>query len=171
MKQLITLTVNGRTERLETRQTDRLLDVLRRELRLLSVREACGIGVCGSCTVLVDGQPVSSCLVLAVFADGWRVETIEGADATTKRIMEAFIEHNAFQCSYCTPGFILTARALLAEVPNPDLETVRHYLAGNLCRCGSYKKIGEAVLASARTLATEESSPPEDSHEAGAVPK
>jgi aerobic-type carbon monoxide dehydrogenase small subunit (CoxS/CutS family) len=161
MTNRISLTVNGRTEVLEARATDRLLDLLRRDLRLLSVREACGIGICGSCTVLVDGRPISSCLVLAPFSDGWNIETIEHPDATTRRIQEAFVEHNAFQCSYCTPGFILTVRALLAEVPNPDLDTIKRYLAGNLCRCGSYKKIAEAVLtASARIAAESVSSSP-----------
>jgi aerobic-type carbon monoxide dehydrogenase small subunit (CoxS/CutS family) len=159
MSKQVTLTINGQTAIVETRPSDRLLDVLRRELRLLSVREACGIGVCGSCTVLVDGQPISSCLVLAAFADGLNVETIESGDRLTRRVQEAFIEHNAFQCSYCTPGFILTVRALLAEVSNPDLEVVRRYLAGNLCRCGSYRKIGDAVLAAAKFVASESPAP------------
>ncbi len=163
MTQRVTLTVNGRAEVVEARASDRLLDVLRRELRLFSVREACGIGICGSCTVLVDGQPISSCLVLAAFADGLNVQTVDAGDLTTRQIQEAFIEHNAFQCSYCTPGFILTTRALLAENPEPDLETVRRYLAGNLCRCGSYKKIAEAVLDAARRVRLPRSAPSTDS--------
>lgn len=152
MTHRIMLTVNGRSEVVNARSTDRLLDVLRRELRLFSVREACGIGICGSCTVLVDGRPLSSCLVLAAFADNLNIETVEGADATTRLIQSAFVDHNAFQCSYCTPGFILSARALLDEVPRPDPETVRRFLAGNLCRCGSYKKIAEAVLAASERI-------------------
>ncbi len=113
-----------------------------------------GIGMCGACTVLLDGNPVSSCLVLAPLAEGKEIQTIEGltADGKLHPIQEAFIEHNAFQCSYCTPGFILTTKSFLEENPNPTVEEIRAHLSGNLCRCGSYIKIQAAVLDAARRL-------------------
>ena len=128
-------------------------DVLRRE-HLFSVREACGVGLCGSCTVLVDGRLSSSCLVLAVAAEGASVETLESLrnGPELHPLQQAFVDHTAFQCSYCTPGFVLSARALLEEQPVPTRDDVRHYLAGNLCRCGSYLKIEEAVLDAAERL-------------------
>jgi aerobic-type carbon monoxide dehydrogenase small subunit (CoxS/CutS family) len=147
----VQVTVNGQSELLRADSTDTLVEALRRELNLMSVREACGIGVCGSCTVLLDGRPVSACLLLAVMADGRAIETVEGlADGDDLHpIQQAFVDHTAFQCSYCTPGFVLTTKALLEEQPRPSAEDVRHYLAGNLCRCGSYRNIEEAVLDAA----------------------
>ncbi len=151
MSTTVQVTVNGRDELLRAEPTDTLVEALRRDLQLMSVREACGIGVCGSCTVLLDGRPVSACLLLAVMAEGRAIETVEGlADGDTLHpIQQAFVDHTAFQCSYCTPGFVLTAKALLEEQPTPSAEEVRHYLAGNLCRCGSYRNIEEAVLDAA----------------------
>jgi carbon-monoxide dehydrogenase small subunit len=145
------LTVNGREVEMATDGT--LHDALRR-LGLLSVREACGLGLCGSCTVVMDGRLVSSCLVLAGAADGAAVETVETlpANGELHPLQRAFVEATAFQCSFCTPGFLLAARALLDENPAPTADEVRHYLAGNLCRCGSYVKIEEAVLAAAERL-------------------
>jgi carbon-monoxide dehydrogenase small subunit len=154
MSETVQLRVNGRDEVLEAEPAETLLEVLRRELRLTSVREACGIGVCGSCTVLVDGRPVSACLLLAVLAAGRTIETVESlADGDDLHpIQQAFVDHSAFQCSYCTPGFLLATKALLDENPQPSGEEVRHYLAGNLCRCGSYRNIEEAVLDAAARL-------------------
>jgi aerobic-type carbon monoxide dehydrogenase small subunit (CoxS/CutS family) len=150
----ITIRVNGRDEVLDVGADETLLEALRRELLLMSVREACGIGVCGSCTVLRDGEPVSSCLVLAGLADGWSIETVESlsADGDLHPIQQAFVEHTAFQCSFCTPGFVLATKALLAETARPTPSEVRHYLAGNLCRCGSYQNIEAAVLDAAERL-------------------
>ncbi len=150
---LVTLTVNGRPVELACRETETLHAALRR-LHLLSVREACGLGLCGSCTVLLDGKLASSCLVLAGAADGGEVETVE---SWTSRdglhpIQQAFVDATAFQCSFCTPGFLLSTQGLLAENPSPTADEVRHYLAGNLCRCGSYLKIEEAVLDAAERL-------------------
>jgi aerobic-type carbon monoxide dehydrogenase small subunit (CoxS/CutS family) len=150
----VSLTVNGRAEVIDTDGSETLLEALRRDLLLTSVREACGIGVCGSCTVLVDGRPVSSCLLLAALADGRSVETVESLapDGTLHPIQQAFVDHTAFQCSFCTPGFLLATKALLEENPRPSPDEVRHYLAGNLCRCGSYTHIEAAVLDAAGRL-------------------
>ncbi len=143
------LRVNGRRRRVHARADNTLLEVLRDELKLLGVREACGVGMCGACTVLLDGKPISSCLLLAGLVSATNeVVTIQGLPDPDP-IQEAFIEHTAFQCSYCTPGFVLATHALLAENPNPTSEEVREYLAGNLCRCGSYLNIESAVLAAA----------------------
>ncbi|MCI0635215.1 MAG: (2Fe-2S)-binding protein [Actinobacteria bacterium] len=126
-----------------------LLEVLRRELDLAGAREGCGVGMCGACTVLVDGRPVSSCLLLAPLATGRAITTIEGLagpDGSLDPVQQAFMDRNAFQCSYCTPGFVLTAKALLAENPSPTETEVEEYLSGNLCRCGCYREIVAAVL-------------------------
>ena len=155
MKKAITLRVNGAPAEMTVETHHTLLEVLREELSLFGTREACGIGMCGSCTVLMDGTPVSSCLLLAVLAEGRDLLTIEGlaAGEALHPIQQAFIDHSAFQCSYCTPGFILTTKALLEENPDPTPDDIREYLAGNLCRCGSYVKIQNAVLDAAGRLA------------------
>jgi aerobic-type carbon monoxide dehydrogenase small subunit (CoxS/CutS family) len=148
-KMSLTLSVNGRTHRVKARTHHTLLEVLRDQLKLFGVREGCGVGMCGACTVLVDGKPVSSCLLLAPLAEGREIVTIEGLegpDGALHPIQQVFLEHTAFQCSYCTPGFILSTKALLEEKPDASAEQVREYLAGNLCRCGSYVKILDAVL-------------------------
>jgi carbon-monoxide dehydrogenase small subunit/isoquinoline 1-oxidoreductase alpha subunit/xanthine dehydrogenase YagT iron-sulfur-binding subunit len=153
MKQIIKLKVNGSEEEKAVHTHRTLLEVLRAEFKLFGAREGCGIGMCGACTVLLDGKPASSCLMLAALAEGKEITTVEGLSEPGKLdpIQQAFIDHNAFQCSYCTPGFLLSTKSLLAENPAPTAEQIRHYLAGNLCRCGSYYKIEEAVLdASAR---------------------
>jgi aerobic-type carbon monoxide dehydrogenase small subunit (CoxS/CutS family) len=154
MSMRVSLTVNGRAEILDVEPEETLLEALRRELRLTSVREACGIGMCGSCTVLVEGRPVSSCLILAGLAEGANVETVESLspDGELHPIQQAFVDHTAFQCSYCTPGFLLTTKALLEENRRPSSDEVREYLAGNLCRCGSYTHIEAAVLDAAERL-------------------
>jgi aerobic-type carbon monoxide dehydrogenase small subunit (CoxS/CutS family) len=154
MKQIVKLKVNGIEEEIAVHTHHSLLEVLRGEFKLFGAREGCGIGMCGSCTVLLDGQPISSCLLLAPLAEGKEILTIEGLAEPGKLhpIQQAFIDHNAFQCSYCTPGFILSTKSLLAENPAPTAEQVRAYLAGNLCRCGSYYKIQEAVLDAAARL-------------------
>jgi aerobic-type carbon monoxide dehydrogenase small subunit (CoxS/CutS family) len=141
--------LNGRGATLEARTDEMLLEALRRE-GLLSVRETCGIGVCGACTVLLDGEPVSGCLTLAAQAAGHELTTVEGlrgSDPLTGSdpLMRSFDEAHAFQCGWCTPGFVLTAKALLADDPAPSDEAIREALGGNLCRCGCYVKIEEAV--------------------------
>jgi carbon-monoxide dehydrogenase small subunit len=159
MKKLVTLKVNGWEQEVAVQTHHTLLDVLRKDFKLFSVREGCGIGMCGACTVLIDGKPISSCLLLAPLAAGKEITTVEalGQDKLHP-IQQAFVDYTAFQCSYCTPGFILTTKAFLEENPNPTPDEVREYLAGNLCRCGSYLKILEAVLDAARRLQAEPAS-------------
>ena len=150
----IRLTVNGEGHELEVAETALLLDVLREQCGLFSVREVCGIGQCGACTVLVDGRPLSSCLLLAGLQDGRSIETLEGLsrEGELHPIQQAFLEYEACQCGYCTPGFILSVKALLEERPDPSEGEVREYLAGNLCRCGAYPEIFNATLAAVARL-------------------
>jgi aerobic-type carbon monoxide dehydrogenase small subunit (CoxS/CutS family) len=129
-----------------------LLAVLRDDLGLGGAKEGCGIGMCGACTVLIDGDPISSCLMLAVQAGGRDIVTIEGIsrEGELHRVQRAFVEHGAFQCAYCTPGFVLSTVALLAENPSPSVGEIREYLSGNVCRCGSYVNIARAIVAAGR---------------------
>ena len=154
MKQIVNLRINGAEHETAVHAHHTLLEVLRAEFKLFGAREGCGIGMCGACTVLLDGKPTSSCLLLAALAEGKEILTIEGLAEHGKLhpIQEAFIHHNAFQCAYCTPGFILSTKSLLEENPAPTAEQIRAYLTGNLCRCSSYVKIQEAVLDAAARL-------------------
>jgi carbon-monoxide dehydrogenase small subunit len=147
----IRCTVNGGPVTLQVRPEALLLDVLRDRLELKGARRSCDMQVCGACTVLVDGAPVSACTYLAVEVDGRAVLTVEGlADGDRlDPLQEAFIEHGAVQCGFCTAGMLLTARALLAEEPSPSPARVAEYLKGNLCRCTGYRKILDAILACA----------------------
>ena len=149
MKREIALRINGRDERLEIDEADTLLEVLRDRFKLWSVRESCGVGACGSCTVLLGGKPVSSCFLLAARLAGREIVTVEGISKDEKldRIQEAFIKERALQCAYCTPGFVLSVKALLAENPNPSDDEIKEYLSGNLCRCAGYADILRAVRA------------------------
>lgn len=144
----IRVTVDGELRELETRADETLLTLLRRELEILSVRETCGIGACGTCTVLLDGEPVSACLLLAPLADGRSVTTAESV-GWEDPLSRAFAEAHAYQCGWCTPGMVLTAKALLAENPSPTEEEITMAMSGNLCRCGSYVKIVDAVRRAA----------------------
>ena len=147
MEREITLRVNDRDETLVVDDADTLIEVLRDRLKLWSVRESCGVGACGSCTVLLDGRPVSSCLLLAVRSTGKDVITLEGLGdgQSLHPIQEAFVSERALQCAYCTPGFVLSVKALLDETPNPSDDEIREYLSGNLCRCSGYADILRAV--------------------------
>lgn len=153
-KHRITLTVNGHIHELEVEPRERLIDVLRYKLGYTGVKEGCGTGDCGACTILLDGKPVNSCLILAVSANGKSITTVEGIaqDGKLHPVQQAFVEFGAVQCGFCTPGFIVNSVALLNENPNPDLETIRYWLAGNLCRCTGYQKIIKAVLAAAEKM-------------------
>jgi len=143
--------VNGSECQIEVKHNETLSEVLRSQLNLTSVREACGQGECGCCTVIVDKDPVCSCLMLAINADGREITTLEGLARNGKLhiLQEKFLTHNAFQCGYCTPGMILKAKCLLEKNPNPTEEEIRSYFTGNLCRCGSYGNIINAVTAAA----------------------
>jgi len=148
----IHFTLNGRPVSAEVKPHQNVVELLQGQFALTGARESCGQGLCGCCTVLVDGKPVSGCLYLAVFADGAVLETIEhlGGPDGLDAVQEAFIEAGAFQCGYCTPGFVLMAKALLAEYPQPTDEQIKDYLSGNLCRCAAYPEIINAVKMAAR---------------------
>lgn len=147
------VTLNGRSLRILVEPRETLAEVLRNRLAMTGTKVSCDAQVCGSCTVLLDDLPVSACTVLAIDADGHRVETIEGlADPRTGQLsvlQQAFVDHAAFQCGFCTPGFILTAESLLREMPSPSREQVVEALDGNICRCTGYAPIIEAVLDAA----------------------
>jgi aerobic-type carbon monoxide dehydrogenase small subunit (CoxS/CutS family) len=145
----MTLQVNGKAQALSVPAGQILLETLREQLNLYGARGSCGVGMCGACTVLVDGRAVSSCLLLTRQVAGKAVTTVEGlaAGGRLHAVQQAYVEHGAFQCAYCTPGFILSTVALLEEQPDPDDAAIREYLAGNLCRCGSYVNILKAVRA------------------------
>ncbi|HYL32888.1 MAG TPA: (2Fe-2S)-binding protein [Stellaceae bacterium] len=148
----IRFTLNGRSVTVEIGTHETLVDVLRSRFALFGARESCGQGLCGCCTVVVDDRAISGCLFLAARVDGARVETIEGL-ATGERldpVQEAFIECGAFQCGFCTPGFVLMTKQLLDENPEPSEDEIKHYLSGNLCRCGAYPEIIEAVRVASR---------------------
>jgi carbon-monoxide dehydrogenase small subunit len=148
-KHRVTLRVNGEAYDLLTYPHRTLLEVLREDLNLTGAKESCGEGACGTCTVLLDGAPVRSCMFLAVEAEGREITTIEGLAAGGKLhpLQEAFVEHHAIQCGFCTPGMILTAKALLDTTPEPTEEEIRSALSGNICRCTGYAKIVSAVKA------------------------
>ena len=148
----INFTLNGRAVSAEVAPHHNLVEVLQAQFALTGARESCGQGLCGCCTVLLDGKPVSGCLYLAAFADGSNVVTIEhlgGANDSLDPVQEAFIENSAFQCGYCTPGFVLMTKALLDNHPQPGDDEIKDYLSGNLCRCAAYPEILSAVKAAA----------------------
>jgi carbon-monoxide dehydrogenase small subunit len=150
MKNLtLNLIVNGQRLRLKIPPNLRLIDLLRDELRLTGTKEGCGVGECGACTVVVDGEAVNACLVLAGQCEGKEVLTIEGLEKNgdLHPLQKAFIEHGAVHCGFCTPGMIMSAYALLQKNPRPGEEEIARYISGNLCRCTGYKQIIEAVQA------------------------
>lgn len=151
MKVPIRITVNGEEHHLEVKPNRTLVDLLREDLGLTGTKKGCNEGKCGSCTVLMDGLPIDSCMLLAVQADGRDILTIEGlaGEETPHPLQKAFAEKGAVQCGYCTPGMILTAKALLDQNPRPGEKEIRSAIAGNLCRCTGYTKIVEAIGACA----------------------
>ena len=150
-KQVIQLTVNGEEHEVVVTPNRTLLEILRDELYLTGTKEGCGEGACGTCTVLLDGNPVRSCLILAVEVQGREVTTIEGLAPMGELhpVQKAFVEHGAIQCGFCSPGMILTTKALLDENPNPTEQEARQAISGNVCRCTGYAKIVEAMLKAA----------------------
>ncbi len=150
----IELTVNGKRRRFDVEANTLLLNLLRDELYLTGTKYGCGIGECGACTVHLNGEAVLSCMVLAVDADGGRVDTIEGMADGDKLdpIQEAYLEEGAVQCGFCTPGFIMSTKALLRENPDPTEDEIREYLKGNLCRCTGYVNIVKAVQSAAEKI-------------------
>lgn len=147
MKKTISIRVNSIEQSVEVEPRVTLLELVREQFNLTGAKLGCDIQVCGACTLLLDGKPVSACSVLAVDADGCEVLTIEGLSGKNSLhpLQEAFMEFGALQCGYCTSGFILTAKALLDEVPHPTEQQIRDYLAGNFCRCGCYQEIVQAI--------------------------
>lgn len=151
MTRRLTFSLNGRTVTVDVPANRLLIELLRDDLGLTGAKLVCDLGVCGACTVLLDGRSLNSCMTLAVEVDGGAVVTIEGlaADGRLDPVQAAFVRHGGIQCGYCTPGMIMAAKALLDEHPRPTEAQIRHGLAGNLCRCTGYVKIVEAVLAAA----------------------
>ncbi|HWO79863.1 (2Fe-2S)-binding protein [Gaiella sp.] len=142
----ISLHVNGEQHLVDVAPTRRLLAVLREDLALTGAKHGCGEGACGACAVLLDGRAVVSCLLPVAAAEGRELTTIEGLGETAAALQEAFVEEDALQCGFCTPGQIVSASALLAAVDRPDREEIRTAMAGNICRCGAYPKIERAIL-------------------------
>src|SRR5262249_58033348 len=151
-RRTIRFTLNGAEVSADIAPHHTLVDLLQGQFSLYGVRESCGQGLCGCCTVLVNGQAVSGCLYLAAFVDGAEVATVESLSTRERlsAVQEAFIEAGAFQCGFCTPGFVLMTEQLLDRHPDPDDATIRHYLVGNLCRCAAYPEILQAVKIAAR---------------------
>lgn len=151
MKRMITLNVNNREYDLVVPVNLTLTQVLRENLKLTGTKQGCSVGDCGACTVLMDGEPVNSCLVLAVEAEGRRIQTIEGLaeEGELHPVQEAFVEKGGIQCGFCSPGMILTAKALLDKTPNPGEMEIREAISGNLCRCTGYQKIVESIQEAA----------------------
>ena len=148
MNRTIHLKVNGRDHDVDVQPQQLLVDCLRYDLGLTGTKEGCSVGVCGACTVLLDGQMVASCIMLAVAADGAEITTIEGLaeDGRLHPLQQSFIDYGGFQCGICTPGHIMAAKALLDENPDPSEEEIKEWMMGNLCRCTGYYKILESIV-------------------------
>ena len=149
MKQILSFVLNGSAVDVIATPTETLLDVLREKLGVTGPKRGCDDGDCGTCTVLIDGEPIRSCLTIALTVAGKEVLTVEGlsVDGNLHPLQKAFHEHGAFQCGFCTPGMLMSAKALLEENPNPSRDEIRTYMSGNLCRCGSYEEVIEAIQA------------------------
>ncbi len=157
-EEAIALTINGESRKLRVAVWHTLLDVLREEVGLTGTKECCAEGECGACTVIVDGAAINSCLMLAVEADGRNVTSVEGLGSGHRlsRVQDAFLATGGVQCGFCIPGMVMAAHALLDRQPDPDIDDVREGLSGNLCRCGGYQQICQAVLAAARGTGKDE---------------
>ena len=150
----ITLQINGQAQSLKVEPRVTLLDALRNQLDMTGAKKVCDRGVCGACTVIMDGHPVYACSVLAIEAEGHHIQTIEGLGTPENLhpVMASFVEHDAQQCGFCTPGFVVACKAFLDKHPDPTMEDVERGLGGNLCRCGTYAGIRPAVLEAAKTM-------------------
>jgi carbon-monoxide dehydrogenase small subunit len=155
MPREVILTINDQNYRVEVEPDELLVDVLRDRLRLTGTKKGCGTGDCGACTVIMDGRPVTSCLVLAVAAEGKTIMTVEGlaADGALHPLQQSFIEHGAVQCGYCTPGLLMMAKHILDHNPSPTEAEVRTGISGNLCRCTGYTKVVEAIMNAGQKMA------------------
>jgi len=157
VKQLIELEINGRIYEIPVSPKDLLVDVIRKKVGLTGTKKGCGQGDCGACTVLIDGEPVLSCITLAIACQGKKITTIEGLvaeDGTLHPIQQSFVDHGAVQCGFCTPGMILTSKALLDKNPQPTETEIKRGIAGNICRCTGYKRIVEAISAAGDTISS-----------------
>ncbi|WP_411034094.1 (2Fe-2S)-binding protein [Shinella sp. BYT-45] len=155
MKRIVEFTVNGEAREIAVETCRSLLDALRDEVGLTGTKKGCDVGDCGACTVVVDGEPVNACLMLAVEAEGRTVETIEGLQPDVGELhplQDAFMRHGASQCGFCTPGILMMAKKLLDDNPNPTDEDIRFGLSGNICRCTGYTKIFDAIKSAARAM-------------------
>ena len=166
-KQKVMLRVNGEERELLIYPHRTLAEVLRQELQLTGTKQSCNEGACGSCTVLLDGMPVRSCLLLAVDVEGREITTIEGLaeNGRLHPVQESFVEHYAIQCGFCTPGMILTAKALLDRVPDPTEEEIRDAISGNICRCTGYARIVQAIKAAIKSAGKSDKSAIEERRE------
>jgi len=158
MKVALNITVNGKNHKLVVEPRHTLLEVIRKELGLTGAKEGCGMGECGACTVLLNGRPVDSCLVLALQAEGAEIVTIEGLAEGDRPdpLQSAFVENGAVQCGFCTPGMILTSKAFLDQTADPERDEIKQALSGNFCRCTGYNKIVDAVQVCAQSSTTKE---------------
>ena len=147
----IELPVNGRRREFNVEPTKLLLNLLREELYLTGSKYGCGIGECGACTVYLEGEPILSCMTLAIECGGKKIETVEEVARTHPSLTEKYVEHHAMQCGYCTPGFVVAASALLSRNPRPTEDEIREALAGNLCRCGTYPQHPKAIIEAAES--------------------
>ena len=154
MKRSVLLTVNGERHEVFIEPNLTLLELLREDLNLKGAKEACGIGACGACIVLMDGKPVNACIVLALEAEGKEIETIEGLAKGNDLhpLQRSFIDHYSFQCGFCTPGTIMTAKAFLHRNPKPSRDEVKNGIAGNICRCTGYENIVDGILNAAKEI-------------------
>ena len=159
MKQLIELDINGRIYEIPVSPKDLLVDVIRKKVGLTGTKKGCGQGDCGACTVLIDGAPVLSCITLAIACQGKKITTIEGLvteDGALHPIQQSFVDHGAVQCGFCTPGMILTSKALLDKNQQPTEMEIKRGIAGNICRCTGYKRIVASIKAAGDTIASGE---------------
>lgn len=154
MERIVTLNVNDEKYQVIVRPRESLLDVLRNKLNLTGTKKGCNEGDCGACTVIMDGRTVNACLVLAVEAEGQKITTVEGLAQGSQLhpLQESFVRHGGFQCGFCTPGMLMSAKVLLDEIPDPTEEQIRKGISGNLCRCTGYAKIVESIKDAAQSM-------------------